>query len=198
MSNRPLNTGDWIVVAGLLLLLAGAILMVFVDQLGGGAPAGKGNPAMMSGTSASNSLLTSQGKESLRMVPVVGTVAVNEGVTTAGPGDKSGMILLQQAPQMRFNGQVQQVSEQPQSDGQLHLWVQDAQGKELRVSVGPGWFLSYLGCPLRHDAVVEGSGFTFEKSGQLPLVYAKWIRIDNRTCQLRNDEGFALWSNKLR
>jgi hypothetical protein len=196
MNKRPMTTGDWIVTGGLLLLLAGAVVALFVDNnLGGPSQERQPVTSGVGNQTASNALLTPAGQESLRMVPVVATQRAD---AMAGGRDTTGMVLLQKAPRVNFSGQVQQVSEQPQSDGQLHLWLQDPQGKESRISVGPGWFLTYLGCPLRHDATVDGAGFTYEKSGQVPLIYAKWIRMNGRTCQLRNDEGFALWSNKLR
>ncbi|MBF0097037.1 MAG: hypothetical protein HQM04_13395 [Magnetococcales bacterium] len=196
MNKRPMTTGDWIVTGGLLLLLAAAVLTLFVDTLDSRTAERKSVAVLTGNQTASNALLTPGGQESLRMVPVV--AQARGGTTVAGQAEPSGMVLLQKAPRVNFSGQVQQVSEQPQSDGQLHLWLQDPQGKESHISVGPGWFLTYLGCPLRHDATVDGAGFTFERSGQVPLIYAKWIRMGGRTCQLRNDEGFALWSNKLR
>ncbi|WP_130470103.1 magnetosome protein MamS [Candidatus Magnetaquicoccus inordinatus] len=197
MNKRPMTTGDWIVTGGLLLLLAGAVVTLFVDSNPEGTTQERKPLAAGAGPqAASNALLTPAGQESLRMVPVVATTRAD--AMAGGRDPTGGMVLLQKAPRVNFSGQVQQVSEQPQSDGQLHLWLQDPQGKESRISVGPGWFLTYLGCPLRHDATVDGTGFTFEKGGQVPMIYAKWIRMDGRTCQLRNDEGFALWSNKLR
>jgi hypothetical protein len=29
-------------------------------------------------------------------------------------------------------------------------------------------------------------------------LFAKTIAVNGKTCRLRNDEGFALWSNRLR
>ena len=85
-----------------------------------------------------------------------------------------------------------------QHDGQIHIWVDDARGVERRVSVGPSWFLKYTGCTIAHDITVSGVGFMFDRAGRDPLIYAKKIIINGKKCRLRNDEGFALWSNRLR
>ncbi|MGN7613620.1 hypothetical protein ACQZV8_16220 [Magnetococcales bacterium HHB-1] len=109
-----------------------------------------------------------------------------------------GLIPFEQAKRVRFKGTVQQITEAPRNDGHLHLWLHDAKGREIHLSVAPDWFLTYLGCPLQHDILVAGSGFQFDRDTKSPLIYAKKVIINNRTCHLRNDEGFALWSNQLR
>ena len=188
MKKPPLQTGEWIVAVGALVLFVGMLVALFADRLVGWRAPADGQPWLQAQATGTNALLVGTGQDALRMIPVAARV----------PTAAEGLVLLQQTPQVNFSGKVQQVTEQPQSDGQLHVWLQDANGAESRISVGPGWFLKYLGCDLTHDAVVDGAGFTYERNGTSPLIYAKRIRINGRACQLRNDEGFALWSNKLR
>lgn len=109
-----------------------------------------------------------------------------------------GQTDFERAPSVRFNGVIQQVSELQQHDGQIHIWVDDARGIEQHVSVGPSWFLKYTGCTIAHDITVTGVGFMFDRAGRDPLIYAQKIVINGKKCRLRNDEGFALWSNRLR
>ncbi|MBF0308773.1 MAG: hypothetical protein HQL56_04505 [Magnetococcales bacterium] len=189
MKNPSMGPGEWIIVGGLVALLGLLIAALFPESFRS-TPVVDAAPA--ASQPVSNALLTPPGQEALRMIPVAAPARPAD-----GGGTQNGLVLLQQAPRVTFRGKVQQLSEQPQSDGQLHVWLTDPVGGETRISVGPGWFLKYLGCPLAHDIFLEGSGFTFEKGGRSPLVYAKRIRMNGKICELRNDEGFALWSNKL-
>lgn len=140
----------------------------------------------------------------MEMPPYVGqpmgrAMMQNAAAAQQGAGSVSpGLRAFERAPTVKFNGIVQQVSEMQQHDGQIHIWVDNAQGVETRVSIGPDWFLKYTGCKIAHDITISGVGFMFERAGKDPLVYARKIRIDNKVCRLRNDEGFALWSNRLR
>ncbi len=131
--------------------------------------------------------------------PMGGVMMQNAAAARQGAGSVSpGLKAFERAPTVKFNGIIQQVSEMQQHDGQIHIWVDDAQGVERRVSIGPDWFLKYTGCKIAHDITISGVGFMFERAGKDPLIYARKIRIDNKVCRLRNDEGFALWSNRLR
>jgi len=109
----------------------------------------------------------------------------------------AGIGELDQPPAVRFSGVVQQVSEFNQRDGQLHLWIHDGQDKEMEISLAPSWFLEYIGCPVRHNEPVSGTGFVFDTQAGDQLVYVKKITIGSKVCRLRNDEGFALWSSRL-
>lgn len=110
-----------------------------------------------------------------------------------------GLMPFEQAPKVKFNGRIQQITELQQRDGQIHIWVHDTtSGKEQQISVAPSWFLEYMGCMLTHDLTVSGLGFRFDNQGPDPLIYAQKIVVNGRNCRLRNDEGFALWSNRLR
>ncbi|MBF0138445.1 MAG: hypothetical protein H7833_09925 [Magnetococcus sp. DMHC-1] len=132
-----------------------------------------------------------------------GTTDPNAATTTATEGGtpiQPGMVPFEQAPMVRFEGTIQQITELPQQDRQVHIWIHEIGGRESHVSVGPKWFLGYLGCDLIHDQRVSGKGFRFDRTrlDPDPVVYAKQLFVNGRWCQLRNDEGFALWSNQLR
>ncbi|MBF0339543.1 MAG: hypothetical protein HQL95_01100 [Magnetococcales bacterium] len=187
---RTMGLAEWILVAGVLVVLLIVVAALLPERVWERKAALQ---PMVTGPVGSNALLRPGDQQALRMIPVAAPRTPPDGGTGI-----AGLAQLQQAPTVTFSGTVQQVSEQPQSDGQLHLWLTTANGTESRISVGPGWFLKYLGCPLAHDVAVDGAGFSYEKNGVRPLIYAKRIRINGRICQLRNDEGFALWSNKLR
>ncbi|MBF0295701.1 MAG: hypothetical protein HQL96_10980 [Magnetococcales bacterium] len=191
MKNSSLHAGEWIVAGGVLLLLVGILVALFADVGNGGkAPPPNPDPALPARVAGAPPV--DNAGDGVRMIPVAATRMPDAGGTTA-------LVQLTQAPRLTFGGKIHQISEQPQTDGQLHIWLQDPKQGELRVSVGPGWFLKYLGCLLRHDAQLDGTGFHYDGQGGTgpALVYAKRIRIDGKDCQLRNDEGFALWSNKL-
>ena len=126
--------------------------------------------------------------------PMVAAARKTAAPLTNSPGQRD----FERASSVRFAGIIQQVSELQQHDGQIHIWVDNARGAETRVSVGPSWFLKYTGCTIAHDITVSGVGFLFDRAGRDPLVYAQKIVIDGKKCRLRNDEGFALWSNRLR
>ncbi|CAK0775806.1 putative Magnetosome protein MamS [Gammaproteobacteria bacterium] len=183
MKKLSLINGMSLVISGMLLLMG--LLMVallFPDWFNASPLANRpvSTPMVVDGAP-------------VRMIPVA-TVQPTPRVDGAGKG----MMSLQRTPQVNFQGIVQQITEQPQSDGQLHVWLNSSGGVERRVSVAPGWFLQYLGCQLQHDIMISGSGFIFQQETGNELVYAKKIVVNGKTCQLRNDEGFALWSNKLR
>ena len=109
-----------------------------------------------------------------------------------------GIMNFEQAPRVRFSGVVQQVSEFQKRDGQIHVLIHDASGKEKEISIAPSWFLKYIRCEIGHDTQVKGVGFSFDKTRPDPMIYARKIRVNGKVCRLRNDEGFALWSNRLR
>ena len=111
---------------------------------------------------------------------------------------KPGLMPFEQAARVRFSGTIQQISELQQQDGQIHIWLNDPQGKEQHLSVAPSWFLHYMGCNLVHDGHISGVGFRFDKTRDRASVYVKKLVIGKTVCHLRNDEGFALWSNQLR
>ena len=111
---------------------------------------------------------------------------------------KPGLMPFEQAARVRFSGTIQQISELQRQDGQIHVWLNDPQGKEQHLSVAPSWFLHYMGCTLRHDAAISGVGFQFDKTRKGSVTYVKKLVIGKTVCHLRNDEGFALWSNQLR
>ena len=202
-----MEKGEWVVAAGLIFLCGILVAALLPDRFRIPPPSSPNivpEQTLVRAQTGPNVMMSLPGQNNtLQMIPVVATQVApgqqdpGQG-QGQGQGQGTGLILLQTAPRVNFKGVVQQISEQPQSDGQLHLWLKDTNGVETRVSVGPGWFLQYLGCPLAHDIQVSGAGFTFQKEGMNPLVYAKRVEINGKVCQLRNDDGFALWSNKFR
>ncbi len=200
MKKRSLTlamSGESIVAIGLVALVGVGVVALFADLAGLNTTPVSPVQSQPAASVVGMTTVPGAGPVTAQMIPVAATVQPDAG-TTVRTTPKPGLILLQNAPRINFSGTIQQITEQPQSDGQLHVWVQDAQGLETRISVGPGWFLQYLGCELAHDIPLSGSGFTFQQTGRNPLVYARKIVVNGKTCQLRNDEGFALWSNKLR
>ncbi|CAK0756026.1 putative Magnetosome protein MamS [Gammaproteobacteria bacterium] len=187
MKNQFLTAGEWLVAGGVLFLAGLLVVALFSDGL---RSSPERQPEALAPTPIPSPVV---GATPVRMIPVA-TVQPTPRVEGAAG---SGVMSLRQAPQVNFKGSVQQMTEQPQSDGQLHVWLNTASGQEQRVSVAPGWFLQFLGCPLQHDIMISGSGFVFKEVNS-NLVYAKKIVVNGKACQLRNDEGFALWSNKLR
>ncbi|MEO5368158.1 MAG: hypothetical protein H7831_17765 [Magnetococcus sp. WYHC-3] len=129
------------------------------------------------------------------LVPPDPTATLAEGAAPVQPG----LVPFERAPLVPFSGTIQQITEMPQSDRQVHIWVSTPDQRELHVSVAPAWYLSFMGCTLAHDMQLTGRGFQFNRADQGgDVIYAKKLTINGRPCLLRNDEGFALWSNKLR
>ncbi|CAK0765324.1 putative Magnetosome protein MamS [Gammaproteobacteria bacterium] len=191
MTRKRLVVDGMSIVAGgmLLLMVVGLVALLFPNGFSLVPATDQSMPATQMTTQIAP-------VTPVRMIPIA---TVQPTPRVAGKGLKP----LGETPQVKFQGTVQQITEQPQSDGQLHVWLNSA-GGETRVSVAPGWFLQYLGCQLLHDITISGVGFIFQPVAGTAtgigndLIYAKKIVINGKTCQLRNDEGFALWSNKLR
>lgn len=183
---------DW--VAGLMVVFVVGVLTFALlpsslwngrSPVGGGAtlPAGTAPGGVWAGAT-----LGAVGVVPPQALPVAGRT------TLAQPG----MVPFEQAPKVKFGGRIQQITELQQRDGQIHIWVHGPGGVEQQISVAPGWFLEYMGCQLTHDLALTGLGFQFDHQGPDPLIYAQKIVVNGRNCRLRNDEGFALWSNRLR
>jgi len=187
-----LKTENWIVAGGIIFLLVLAVVAFLPEDY-------PETDLQSTALNPAPDLLTNR-SPIMAMPPGAGQpIAQNAAAGRRGMGTVSpGLRRFERAPMVRFSGIVQQVSELPQHDGQIHIWVEDPQGIEKRVSIGPDWFLKYTGCPVAHDITVSGIGFMFETAGKEPLIYARKIKIGNKVCRLRNDEGFALWSNRLR
>ncbi|MEG3640750.1 magnetosome protein MamS [Magnetococcus sp. PR-3] len=124
--------------------------------------------------------------------------ALNPVRNDGGAPVQPGLVPFRKAPLIRFDGTIQQISEIQWQDKQIHIWLSQAGNRELHISVAPSWFLAFMGCTLQHDMQVSGRGFKFDRVNKDAVIYAKYLKINGRNCHLRNDEGFALWSNKLR
>ena len=128
------------------------------------------------------------------------------GVQTGNPygwGRKSaplGMAPFSRAKSERFLGTVTRVKVRGENTGwsQVHIWVDNGSGTVREVSIAPKWFLGFTGCKVKGNSRVRGAGFKFDRVQSNAVLYAKNIKIGDKSCRLRNNEGFALWSNKLR
>lgn len=179
-----MNTERWVMGAGgivLLIVFAAALApdSILMESKGSGSP--------MSGSQAD--ALAQQGAP-----PAGGEQAW--GRKTAIPG----LIPFSQAKTERFGGTVVRTASMGQDTGwdQIHIWIDAGGGASREVSVAPQWFLQHLGCPIKEKSAIQGVGFRFDKVRPNAELYAKSIAVDGNSCRLRNDEGFALWSNQLR
>ena len=111
-----------------------------------------------------------------------------------------GMMPFEVAPVRPFRGDVRQVIDRrdPTKWGQVHVVLDDVSGKVREVSLAPRWYLHYLGCSVSNNMRLWGTAFDFDGRSAEPLLYAKDVTVQGSRCRLRNDEGFALWSNQLR
>ncbi|CAK0765521.1 Magnetosome protein MamS [uncultured Gammaproteobacteria bacterium] len=116
------------------------------------------------------------------------------------PAAIPGLVPFSRPLPERFAGRVVQVMTLGAETGwgQVHITIaSDATGARQIVSLAPTWYLQYLGCSVMRDNQVSGAAFRFDSaSADVPL-YARTIKVNGRPCQLRSDEGFALWSNRL-
>ncbi len=169
----------WVVAAGIafaILVLVGA--MIPEDAL-------DGSPAAVTGLV--------QGAGTNAAAPVAEAPQQQNTAT--------GLVPFSRAKTGRFEGKVVRIVSLGSSTGwgQLHIWIDEgAGGPAKEVSIAPDWYLMHMGCAVKERSRVNGTVFSFGNARPDPEYYAKNITIDGRTCDLRNDEGFALWSNRLR
>ncbi|MEO5338026.1 MAG: hypothetical protein H7841_14210 [Magnetospirillum sp. WYHS-4] len=110
-----------------------------------------------------------------------------------------GLTPFTRASSVRFSGQVtEMVSLGNDIDWrQVHVWLGGGPGVGQGVSLAPDWFLGFQGCPVAAGDNVAGVAFNFDAKTPNSALYAKTISVNGKKCRLRNDEGFALWSNRL-
>ncbi|CAK0744547.1 Magnetosome protein MamS [Azospirillaceae bacterium] len=110
-----------------------------------------------------------------------------------------GLVPFARPQQERFTGRVIQVAALGAETGwgQVHITILDDTTRATRtVSLAPTWYLQYLGCTVMQNYQVSGMAFRFDTTAADVPLYAKTIKVNGRPCQLRSDEGFALWSNR--
>jgi len=200
----------WIIITGPTIVLLAVLMAMAPDDYWDieGSMEGANQSAMTDGLSG---ILTINQKDTHTAQDRGGIISnvpsINSAQNAAKPVEiavkralkaQPGVMNFEQAPRIRFSGIVQQVSEFQKRDGQIHIWIHDANGKEKEVSMAPSWFLKYIGCKISHDTEVKGVGFSFDNARSNPMIYARKIMVGGKVCRLRNDEGFALWSNRLR
>ena len=111
-----------------------------------------------------------------------------------------GLVPFSRPAQERFSGRVTQVMALGADAGwgQVHITIlDDLTGASRVVSLAPTWYLQYQGCTVMQNYQVSGVAFRFDAPGADVPFYARTIKVNGRPCQLRSDEGFALWSNRL-
>ena len=111
-----------------------------------------------------------------------------------------GLTRFEVAKSETFRGQVRQIVNRGRDHGwgQIHIWVADGADLPREISLAPDWYLIHLGCPVSESARVRGTAFNFDSVRPDSALYAKTIIVNGKLCRLRNDEGFAFWSNRLR
>ncbi|MBF0246951.1 MAG: hypothetical protein HQL36_02600 [Alphaproteobacteria bacterium] len=127
--------------------------------------------------------------------------AVDPQTSWARPAAMPGLTPFNRATTERFSGTVHSNIHRgaDMGWGQVHIWISNGVGDSKELSLAPGWYLEYLGCPVFNGDRVKGVAFNFDKTTATGVThYAKDITVNGKTCRLRNDEGFALWSNQLR
>ncbi len=188
---------QWILVSGVVLALIVVIGAMFPQDMleedvtdttalianAAGAGAGISNPGMVN--------------------PDVKPVA---GMRPASPTDGAwgqnaalpGLVPFNRAKTQKFTGRVSQIVSRGTDIGwgQVHVWINDGGGALREISIAPEWFLTHLGCTVKKGMRVSGNAFRFNKSPTAEL-YAKSVTVNGKLCRVRNDEGFALWSNRL-
>lgn len=112
----------------------------------------------------------------------------------------SGLTPFSRAESRRYDGRIVRVVKRGTEVGwgQVHVWIAGGTDPAREISLAPDWYLQYLGCTVAKDARVKGMAFRFDVTRPQAELYAKTMLVNGKTCRLRNDEGFALWSNKLR
>ena len=187
---------EWLVSLGLFTVVILVVVTLLPEKLWtpDNIRANSNNTAVQAGVWPAPSQVANPGDNNAVTIP-----AAAIGPTNRTTKPQPGLMAFEQAPRVRFNGPIQQISEMPGKDGQIHVWLDNLQGQEQHLSIAPGWFLEYMGCTLTHDATISGVGFQFDHTQQKgAVIYVKKLVIGKTVCHLRNDEGFALWSNRLR
>ncbi|GAB6051950.1 hypothetical protein JCM17960_07700 [Magnetospira thiophila] len=116
---------------------------------------------------------------------------------------QNGLVPFKAANTVRYQGRVERIMHRGAAGtpgngwGQMHIWVADGVNPVQEVSVAPDWWAIHLGCNVQQGDFVKGIAFQFDQR-QETFIYAKTLVLNGRLCQMRNDEGFAIWSNQLR
>ncbi|MDQ6993810.1 MAG: hypothetical protein Q9M31_10065 [Mariprofundus sp.] len=113
----------------------------------------------------------------------------------------AGMVPFHTAATERFDGNIQKVFIRGAGTewAQMHIWVVSGMfSASTEISLAPQWYLEHLGCSVSEGSVIHGSAFNFfQTRPELTFLYGKTITINGVSCELRNAEGLALWSNQL-
>lgn len=126
-----------------------------------------------------------------------GTAAVGMGPAAAVTAALPGLTPFTRPKLMQFGGRITQIASigNDMGWGQIHIWIDDGTGAVREVSVAPQSYLTQIGCPALDNARVNGTGFQFDMAQPNAGLYAKTLVVGGQTCNLRDDEGLALWMN---
>ncbi|KAF0116376.1 MAG: hypothetical protein FD149_1423 [Rhodospirillaceae bacterium] len=114
-------------------------------------------------------------------------------------GAPRGLVPFTRAVTQKYSGKVVSVAALGGDIGwgQVHVWMNDAAGQVQQLSLAPDWYIAYLWCTVTEDTFIDGIAFRFDPMPSSGMLYAKTVIVNGLECRLRNDEGFALWSNQL-
>lgn len=193
-----MKTEQWIIGGGLACFLVLVVAAIMPDDFWdanisssasvivsvAGSRAGIANPALQARNAAPGGGAVQQGPPT------------SWGRNVAMPG----LTPFSRASSQRFQGNVVRTISRGTEVGwaQVHIWVANGVGDSRQISLAPDWYLQYLGCPVSENMHVKGTAYKFDTVRSGAKLFAKTIAVNGKTCRLRNDEGFALWSNRLR
>jgi hypothetical protein len=177
-----MTTEQWIIGGGAGLCLALIAVALAPDDMWDGDA---GAPGQMAANAA-----------------ISGAPSRNAGQGTAWTRDTAmpGMIPFTRARTERFRGNIVEALKRGTDVGwgQVHIWVRNGAGGAQQISLAPDWYLQYTGCPIQPNMRIKGTAFRFDRVSSRVALYARTIKVGGKTCRLRNDEGLALWSSRLR
>lgn len=169
---------QWVIGVGTTFLLIVVIAAMLPDSLWSDGNVSRGTAAVDTATETAAADVAAAGQNSLA----------------------SALVPFSKATSGNFAGRVVRVVSLGSDTGwgQVHIWVDNGSGTAQEVSVAPDWYLQNQGCTVAENAQVRGTAFRFGPDRPDTEVYARNITVNGSSCNLRNDEGFALWSNRMR
>jgi sporulation protein YlmC with PRC-barrel domain len=79
----------------------------------------------------------------------------------------------------------------------MQMLVQTDDGKNMRVQVGPAWYLDRQDVGIKEHTRVQVTGALVEIEGQ-PVVMAREVQFDGQVVTLRDAQGMPMWSSLRR
>jgi hypothetical protein len=75
----------------------------------------------------------------------------------------------------------------------MHAIVQTDNNERIDVHLGPSWFWDQQEVQISPDEAIEVTGTRIDWGGE-PAIVAGQITAGGQTLNLRNDDGFPVWS----